>query len=264
VAVLVVDDTVSELERLAAWLALLGAEVTCARTLNGARAALANGAFHAIVVDRLLPDGDAFDLLPARAQPCGAVIASGYIDARTWAVIEHRGAVPAPKSQLQSPLLLMGFVEEALRRANVQVQVRRMDGDAAHSRAPSDAPDSKAEQSEEERWTVRRGPVAVDLRRRSVTVLGEERRLQPKQFDVLVHLMLKPEKIVTGDELVQTVWADTRNPLSPSIVRSTISRLRSGLGLPGDSFIQTASGGWGIGIWPLLSESGQRKQRPDD
>jgi two-component system OmpR family response regulator len=58
-----------------------------------------------------------------------------------------------------------------------------------------------------ERGTVRRvGLVTLDPARRSVTVAGTPVLLTTTEFDLLAHLMQRPGRVFTREELLATVW----------------------------------------------------------
>jgi len=48
--------------------------------------------------------------------------------------------------------------------------------------------------------------VEIDFRARKVIVSGHEIRLTPKEFDLLRHLVLHPNKAISHRELLQAVW----------------------------------------------------------
>ena len=53
------------------------------------------------------------------------------------------------------------------------------------------------------------GPFALDSRRRTLSRDDSPVSLTPKAFDVLLFLVQHPNRLVTKEELVQAVWADT-------------------------------------------------------
>ena len=50
------------------------------------------------------------------------------------------------------------------------------------------------------------GDFHIDIPARRVEVRGEEVRLTPKEFDVLVHLARHPDKVITHRALLAAVW----------------------------------------------------------
>jgi len=52
----------------------------------------------------------------------------------------------------------------------------------------------------------RLGDVTVDAGRREVTVAGEPVTLTPTEFDLLAHLMNRPGRVFTREELLASVW----------------------------------------------------------
>ncbi len=55
---------------------------------------------------------------------------------------------------------------------------------------------------------VEAGGVRTDLEERSVTVRGQEVRLSPKEFDLLIHFMRNPGKVLTHHTLLCAVWGE--------------------------------------------------------
>ncbi len=55
---------------------------------------------------------------------------------------------------------------------------------------------------------VEAGDFRTDLEERSVTVRGQEVRLSPKEFDLLIHFMRNPGKVLTHHTLLCAVWGE--------------------------------------------------------
>jgi DNA-binding winged helix-turn-helix (wHTH) protein len=72
------------------------------------------------------------------------------------------------------------------------------------------------------------GEVTVDLRRVEVRRAGELVPLEPKSFDVLRHLVENRDRLVTKEELIETVWKDTF--VTPNVLTRAVAQLRKGLG----------------------------------
>lgn len=60
-----------------------------------------------------------------------------------------------------------------------------------------------------ERQTYRFANIEVDLDRSCLLLAGEERHLRQKAFQVLVHLLQQRERLVSKNELFDTIWKDT-------------------------------------------------------
>jgi Tol biopolymer transport system component len=72
------------------------------------------------------------------------------------------------------------------------------------------------------------GDVTVDLRRGQIRRRGEVVAVEPKMFAVLQHLLLNRDRLVTQDELLAAVWADTF--VTPNALTRAIAGLRKALG----------------------------------
>ncbi len=53
---------------------------------------------------------------------------------------------------------------------------------------------------------LQHGPLTIDVRRRQAEVNGQEVNFQPREFDLLVHLMRHPGLVLTREALLQAVW----------------------------------------------------------
>jgi Tol biopolymer transport system component/DNA-binding winged helix-turn-helix (wHTH) protein len=70
--------------------------------------------------------------------------------------------------------------------------------------------------------------VCVDLQRLTITRAGAAVEIEPKAFDVLRHLLEHRDRLVTKDELLDTVWRDTF--VTPNVLTRAIAQLRRALG----------------------------------
>jgi len=64
----------------------------------------------------------------------------------------------------------------------------------------------------------------LDLERRELWVDGRRQTLEPKPFDVLLHLYRNRHRLVTQDELLDTVWR--KSFASPAMVAQAITKIR--------------------------------------
>jgi two-component system, OmpR family, KDP operon response regulator KdpE len=53
---------------------------------------------------------------------------------------------------------------------------------------------------------IEAGAFRIDLEERNVTVRGREVRLSPKEFDLLLHFMRNPDKVLTHRALLAALW----------------------------------------------------------
>ena len=81
---------------------------------------------------------------------------------------------------------------------------------------------------EPEKGLIEIGHFRVDSQSHSVHVKGEEVRLTPKEFDVLLYLARHPDKVVTHRSLLAAVWGDTSIG-QPEYLRVFIGQLRKKL-----------------------------------
>ena len=70
--------------------------------------------------------------------------------------------------------------------------------------------------------------IRVDLQRMEITRNGTAVDVEPKAFDVLRHLLEHRDRLVTKDELLNTVWRDTF--VTPNVLTRVVAQLRKALG----------------------------------
>ncbi len=64
----------------------------------------------------------------------------------------------------------------------------------------------------------------VDVERRELWVDGRRHTMEPKPFDLLVHLVRNRHRVVTRDELLDTVWDEAGG--SPEVIAQAIAKIR--------------------------------------
>lgn len=69
------------------------------------------------------------------------------------------------------------------------------------------------------------GDFHIDLQTRIVKVGGKEIHLTPKEFDLLVYMARRPEKVLTHTALLNAVWG-SQNVQQPEYLRVFINQLR--------------------------------------
>ncbi len=72
------------------------------------------------------------------------------------------------------------------------------------------------------------GDVCVDLKRLVITRGGAQVEIEPKAFDVLRYLLEHADRLVTKDELLESVWRDTF--VTPNVLTRAVAQLRRVLG----------------------------------
>ncbi len=95
------------------------------------------------------------------------------------------------------------------------------------------------------------GPVTLDLRDERLIVDGRPVFLSGKSFGVLRALMLRPQTLVTKDELFDSVWPHVT--VSESVLTTAVKEVRKALGDDARSprFIETAHGRGYRFLWPV-------------
>ena len=78
----------------------------------------------------------------------------------------------------------------------------------------------------------------LDTERCVVTRGGEKLQLRPKVFDLLKHLLERPRKIATKDELLENLWSDVT--VEESSLTQCVAALRRALAPEGERLIRTS------------------------
>lgn len=60
---------------------------------------------------------------------------------------------------------------------------------------------------------------------RDIVVSGQSRHLQPRPFDLLVHLIEHRDRVVSADELLDVVWGE--QDVQPGALAMAIARIRA-------------------------------------
>ena len=71
----------------------------------------------------------------------------------------------------------------------------------------------------------------LDRARRVASRAGRRLDLSPKEFSLLECLLSSPGRVISAEELLESVWDDATDPFTTT-VKTTIRRLRRKLGEP--------------------------------
>jgi len=104
--------------------------------------------------------------------------------------------------------------------------------------------------------------ICVDLDQMLITRSGARVDVEPKAFDVLRHLVEHRARLVTKDELLDTVWRGTF--VTPNVLTRAVAQLRKALGDDAHRarYIETVSRRGYRFIAPVTSDGGQTGDRP--
>lgn len=169
-------------------------------SLREAAQAVAESRFDVIVLDRMLPDGDALEL-------CGELRGRGeevpilMLTARTEVQDRVSGLRTGADDYLGKPFEL----DELL--ARVDALQRRGRGS----------------------WLIEEGPLQLDRRARSVVVGGKRVDLTLREYALFERLAIARGEVVTRQALLEDVWNVRFDP-GTSVLNVHVSRLRDKLG----------------------------------
>lgn len=198
--ILIVEDDEQLSELLGRILTEEGHSPQLRSSLREAAQAVAESRFDVVVLDRMLPDGDALDL-------CGELRGRGeevpilMLTARTEVQDRVSGLRTGADDYLGKPFEL----EELL--ARVEALQRRGRGS----------------------WSIEEGPLQMDRRARSVMLGGKRVDLTLREYALLERLAIARGEVVTRQTLLEDVWNVRFDP-GTSVLNVHVSRLRDKLG----------------------------------
>lgn len=221
--VLVIEDDAATADYLGKGLRETGHVVDIARTGRDGLFLALNGAFDAIITDRMLPGPDGLSILRAlRASgnrtPVLIVTAMGEVEARV------DGLDAGADDYLAKPFAFSEL------RARLDAMTRRA-----------------AATQEGEPSVLRAADVELNLLRRTVRRAGQPVELLPTELRLLEFMMRHPGQVLTRTMLLERVWGFNFDPTT-NVVDVHVSRLRRKLdaahpaGADGPPLIHTLRG----------------------
>jgi DNA-binding response OmpR family regulator len=184
--VLVVEDERPIADLIRAYLVREGFSVEVAADGPTALAALARRPPAAVVLDVGLPGLSGIEVC-RRMREAGDWTPVLFVTARDDEVDRVLGLELGADDYVTKPFSPRELV------ARVRAVLRR----AAPSAGPSDAPGE---------GVLRSGPVSLDRQRRTVALDGAPVALTTTEFDLLAHLMRRPGRVSSREELLGDVW----------------------------------------------------------
>jgi two-component system, OmpR family, response regulator len=213
--VLVVDDEDNVAFLISSALKLAGYETMTAVTGTGALAEAARFSPHLVVLDVGLPDFDGFEVL-RRLRVGGSSVPVLFVTARHTMTDRVRGLTSGGDDYIVKPFELEELV------ARVQAVLRR----AGHRQQSS-------------RMEV--ADLVLDQDSRRVWRGGTEAHLSATEFKLLRVLMANAGRVVTRDQILDSVWQYDFNG-ETTIIESFMSNLRKKVDYPDTKLIYTVRG----------------------
>ena len=216
--ILLVEDDRQAAQRVAGDLERSGYEVVDVATRQAADDAIASRPIQAVVLDRLLSDGDAISMIA------------------DWRRAGFKAPVLVVSSLVGLADRIAGLSAGADDYLPKPFHVEELD---ARLRALLRARDRHAQQESD---ILACGSIRVDRRHRTAERSGVSLMLQPREYRLLEALALSPGKVVPRSILLEKVWNLNFDP-GTKIIETHISRLRDKLDFagPGEA-IETVRG----------------------
>ncbi|MBW8743185.1 MAG: response regulator transcription factor [Sphingomonas sp.] len=216
--ILLVEDDPQIAERVASDLARNGYRVIDVATAEAAHHALAVNSIEAVVLDRLLGDGDAITII-AEWRRAGIKTPILVVSSLSGVADRIAGLAAGADDYLAKP-----FHTEEL-DARLRALLRARD---RHAQRESDI--------------LECGSIRIDRRLRTASRSGTPLMLQPREYRLLEALALSPGQVVPRSVLLEKVWKLSFDPRT-KIIETHISRLRDKLDFAGSGeAIETVRG----------------------
>jgi two-component system OmpR family response regulator len=238
--VLVVDDELNIRELVQVALKFHGCAVSVAATGRDALRLAETSSPDLIVLDVMLPDIDGFEVC-RRLRAAGNEVPVIFLTARDTSSDTVTGLAIGGDDYVTKPFSVEALVARV--RAVLRRTRRTGDGSPAGAGQPLRVADLELD---EDRWTVHRGGVAVDL--------------SPTEFRLLAYLMRHQGRVLTRAQILENVWGWDYAGQS-QIVETYVSYLRRKLDPLGTPLIYTQRG-VGYSLRPVTTPG--RADRPDD
>ena len=202
--VLLLEDDAELAAAVAAMLRHAGLAVDRAATLADADLAMSVNSYDTAVFDRMLPDGDAVDLV-RRRRIGGWAVPVLFLTARDTVAVRVDGFDHGGDDYLVKPFAPQELV----------VRVRSLCRRSGATRAA----------------VATLGDLTVDSARHEVRRGGVQLALTAKEFCVLELLVARADGVVSRTELIEHCWDELADPVS-NVVDVVVAQLRRKLGEP--------------------------------
>lgn len=215
----VLEDDVTLAKMYQALLAKSGYECRCYGTIGELIGVLIRESFDVLLLDWTLPDGTAETVLKWVRENLGweipVIVISGNDEENNIVNALWLGA----DDYLVKPMRML----ETIARIEAQMRSKRVSRDDS----------------------LQLGPYAADLGERTLRLSGRRVELTQKEFDLAVHMLRNPGKLLSRVELLKQVWG-TAAEIDTRTVDAHVSRLRRKLQLDGaNGWIITPVYGYG-------------------
>jgi two-component system response regulator ResD len=213
------DQKISEITNM--YLAHQGFDVTAVYNAQSARKALEQSAFHVVIFDVMLPDGDGFQLLQ-------------QLRKGVYRLSEHSTASDIPALMLtaldRTENVVKGFgygADDYMSKPFEPAElVARITAILKRTSKATPANSSSASFSSEE---MQVGQLRIDLAARTIVSNGVELTLNRREYDLLLFLCRNIKKVYNREQLIALIWGEEFDGSDRS-VDVCIQRVRSKLG----------------------------------
>ena len=206
-SILMVEDEPSVGEVVSLYLRRAGFPVTVLRDGREALAALEKQLPALVILDLMLPGADGLEITRwLRSRSDVPIIMLTARSAETDRIAGLEMGADDYVVKPFSPQELVSRVRAVLRRA--------------HPAGGQDAADQDGSEQ-----VVAHGDMRIDPQKRLVSILGEEKVITAKEFDLLYHLARHPRQVFSRDQLLERIWG-LADYIDPSTVTVHIRRLR--------------------------------------
>jgi len=186
--ILIVEDDPAIAKPLKIVLAEAGFEWTWVELISKAREALKSPIFSAIILDVKLPDGNGFDFYEEIRKKNDIPIL--ILTSQKTEADQIRGAHLSPDDYVEKPFTTAGLVIKIKNIIKKRQELKRLE------EPKSTASDSKFD---------------LDEGKKIIKYKGKRLTLAPLEYKILRHLIMRPGRVFSRDEIISACWPDDPN-----------------------------------------------------
>ncbi len=199
--ILIIEDEVTLNQTLSDGLKEFGYQTDFAENINDARYMIDIRNYDLILLDWMLPDGNGIDLIPeikSKSSKTAVIVLSARDDKESEIAALKIGADDYIKKPFDFEVLLMR-IEAKLRFGGSNI--------------------------------IDMGDLIINPEEEKIIYQGESVELKGKPFEVLTHLAMRNDQIVSKEQLLDAIWEEPEL-VTPNVIEVAINQIRQKLDKP--------------------------------
>jgi len=199
--ILIIEDEITLNQTLSDGLKEFGYKSDIAENLNDARYMIDIRNYNLILLDWMLPDGDGIDIIPeikTKNHKTAIIILSARDDKESEILALKAGADDYIKKPFDFEILMMR-IEAKLRFGGSNI--------------------------------IEIGELVINPEEEKIIYQGESVELKGKPFEVLTHLAMRNNQIISKEQLLDAIWEEPEL-VTPNVIEVAINQIRQKLDKP--------------------------------